>query len=85
MADREQISTNAWLLRAVMDALGDRRPDMPPAPPGPALFGLHGPFGPHGVFGAHGPFGPGSLFGSPNPPDAHERHRTRGRVQGWVR
>ena len=88
LADREQISTNAWLLRAVMDALGDRRPrgePMPPPPPGPTIFGVNGPFGPHGVFGAHGPFGASGLFGSPNPPEPQERHRTRGRVQGWVR
>ncbi len=69
MADREQISTNAWLLRAVMDALSIRRgPDglpVPPEPPGPPGFGAHGPFGPHGVFGANGPFGPGGLFGAP--------------------
>ncbi len=87
MADREQISTNAWLMRAVMDALGARRgPDglpLPPdAPPAPG-FGGHGPFGPHGVFGANGPFGPHGLFGAkPEPPD---HRRNRGNVRGWVR
>jgi hypothetical protein len=90
MADREQISTNAWLLRAVMNALGERRsrPDSiptPPEPPGPAIFGIHGPFGPHGVFGAHGPFGPGGLFGPHSPPDKPEHRHSRGSVQGWVR
>jgi hypothetical protein len=94
MADREQISTNAWLLRAIMDALGERRssgdswsaPPAPPAPPIPAVFGMHGPFGPHGVFGAHGPFAPGGLLGPPEPTHRPERPRAgRGRVQGWVR
>ena len=57
----------------------------PPEPPGPPIFGVHGPFGPHGVFGSHGPFGPGGVFGPPEPPDRPEHRRPRGRVQGWVR
>lgn len=90
MADREQISTNAWLLRAVMDALADRRPrpdgwPAPPEPPAPMIFGVHGPFGPHGVFGANGPFGPGGVFAPPETPDRPEHRRPRGRVQGWVK
>jgi hypothetical protein len=90
MADREQISTNAWLLRAIMDALGDRRsrPDgwpAPPEPPGPSILAALGPFGPHGVFGEHGPFGPGGVFGRPEPANRPEHRRPRGRVQGWVR
>jgi hypothetical protein len=86
MADRDGISTNAWLLRAIMDALGDRRPGDPPSPPEPPaapIFGLHGPFGPHGVFGPNGPFGPSGLFGSD--PDRGKREQRRGSVQGWVR
>lgn len=84
MADRDQISTNAWLLRAVMDALGQRRDGqpVPPAPPAPPGFGANGPFGPHGVFGQHGPFGPGGVFGR-NEESGH-RHN-RGSVRGWVR
>lgn len=93
MADREQISTNAWLLRAVMDALGERRarpdgwpaPPGAPEPPGPPIFGVHGPFGPHGVFGANGPFGPDGLFGSHPRPEQPEHRHPRGNVQGWVR
>lgn len=90
MADREQISTNAWLLRAVMDALADRRPRLdgwpaPPEPPGPSIFAALGPFGPHGVFGEHGPFGPGGVFGRSEPADRPGQRRPRGRVQGWVR
>lgn len=78
MADREQISTNAWLLRAVMDALGDRRPraagwPVPPEPPAAPIFGVHGPFGPHGVFGEHGPFGRGGQFGPHDPADRPHR------------
>ena len=95
VAAADGISTNAWLTRAVMDALAaSGRPDWPrppvppraPVPPTPgAIFGPHGPFGPHGVFGPHGPFGPGGLFGEK--PDKHhvERARRPGRVQGWVR
>lgn len=94
------ISTNAWLLRAVMDALegrgggrgGGRGWPQPPKPPGAgALFGPNGPFGPHGVFGPHGPFGGGDDRGGwrpPTDPGARERpqdRRTRGNVQGWVR
>jgi hypothetical protein len=72
MADADGISTNAWLVGAVTDALAGRAQDgpgwsAPPRPPMPqipdAVFGLHGPFGPHGVFGQSGPFGAGGLFG----------------------
>ena len=91
VADREQISTNAWLLRAVMDALGERRnrpegwptPPGAPEPPAPPVFGVHGPFGPHGVFGANGPFGPDGLFRS-RPRHEPELRAARGNVQGWV-
>ena len=91
-ADRDGISTNAWLLRAVMDALKDRpQPPQPPAPPGPPnpphFPSGNGPFGPYGVFGPNGPFGPVGLFGSRG-----QRHdgpaggsSRRGTVQGWVR
>src|SRR4051794_34174932 len=86
-ADRDGLSTNAWLLRAVMDSLEDRpavpRPPTPPAPPGD-----HGPFGPYGVFGPNGPFGPGGVFGArgrrmPDLPGGPPLRR--GTVQGWVR
>lgn len=90
-ADRDGISTNAWLLRAVMDALGDR--PVPPAPPGapgppPPPNPDHGPFGPWGVFGPNGPFGPGGLLGGLGrraPQQAGETSVRRGTVQGWVR
>src|SRR5215217_5611014 len=66
-AAKDGISTNAWLVRAVMDALTDRRagttwPEPPPPPsppPAGAFFGPGGPFGPHGVFGLGGVFGGG--------------------------
>lgn len=89
-ADREGISTNAWLLRAVMDALGDRpappAPPVPPTPPGAP--GEGGPFGPYGVFGLNGPFGPAGVFGGlgrrhANPPSSTPTRS--GTVQGWVK
>lgn len=86
-ADRDGLSTNAWLLRAVLDALEDRpTPPEPPTPPTPP--GDHGPFGPYGVFGPNGPFGPGGVFGSrgrrmPDLPGGPLPRR--GTVQGWVR
>lgn len=88
MADRDGLSTNAWLLRAVMDALTDRPTPSPPAAPTPPDFGDRGPFGPYGVFGPHGPFGRGGVLGGlgrravdivATPPSR------RGTVQGWVR
>jgi hypothetical protein len=78
MASAEGISTNAWLIRAVMDALADRSgsrrawpqgpippiPPIPPVPPSPKLiFGETGPFGPEGVFGRKGVFGHKGPFG----------------------
>jgi len=93
MASSEGISTNAWLIRAVMDALSDRsssgpewpHPPRPPVPPSPnVIFGGAGPFVPHGVFGPEGPFGPSGVFGDrPKKPGREEGRR--GNVQGWVR
>ena len=77
VAEADGISTNAWLLRAVMDSLADSvrgagagwphssRPPLapfPPAPPG-------APAPPHAgaIFGPHGPFGPHGVFGSHGP------------------
>lgn len=89
VAATDGISTNAWLSRAVMDALAESdRPTWPrpPVPPTPGvIFGPHGPFGPHGVFGPHGPFGPGGWFGEKPGRGPGERPRRPGRVQGWVR
>ena len=70
-AAKDGISTNAWLVRAVMDELADRRagatwpgpPPPPSPPPAGAFFGPGGPFGPHGVFGPGGVFGLGGVFG----------------------
>jgi hypothetical protein len=95
MASAEGISTNAWLIRAVMDALSERsgsrpewpQPPRPPMPPSPnVIFGAPGPFGAHGVFGPEGPFGPGGIFGDrPKRHGREEGGRSRGNVQGWVR
>jgi hypothetical protein len=90
VAAADGISTNAWLTRAVMDALTmpAGRPEWPrpPMPPTPGvIFGPHGPFGPHGVFGPNGPFGPGGLFGEKPGKGPGDRPRRPGRVQGWVR
>jgi hypothetical protein len=91
LADAEGISTNAWLMRAVANALDHRRrtagaAPTPPVPPLPFFGG--GPFGPHGVFGPSGVFGPGGPFAGRE--DRHAgRDRDRagrtGNVQGWVR
>jgi Arc-like DNA binding domain len=94
VASSEGISTNAWLIRAVMDALAERsssrpewpQPPHPPAPPSPnVVFGPGGPFGEHGVFGPGGPFGAGGIFGERLRKAAREERRSRGNVQGWVR
>jgi hypothetical protein len=86
-ADRDGISTNAWLLRAVMVALDDR-PVPPPPPSRPAPQTESGPFGPYGVFGPNGPFGAGGMFGGrgrrPGDEPGADPAR-RGTVQGWVR
>jgi hypothetical protein len=93
MASSEGISTNAWLIRAVMDALSDRRrpgpewpqPPRPPMPPSPnVIFGASGPFGPHGV-GSGGPFGPGGVLSERLRKSWHGESRSGGNVQGWVR
>jgi hypothetical protein len=87
VATADGISTNAWLTRAVMDALaGPGRPPLPPRPPAPGqIFGPDGPFGVHGVFGPHGPFG--MFRGGAERLDrpSADRPRRPGRVQGWVR
>ena len=85
-ADDDGISTNAWLLRAVMVALDDR--PIPPPPPRPGPPTESGPFGPYGVFGPNGPFGAGGVFGGRGrrPGDGPEiESARRGTVQGWVR
>jgi hypothetical protein len=94
MADQDGISTNAWLIRAVMDALAERRrgelprPPEPPGPPGGGVFGPNGPFGANGIFGAGGPFAPGRPGRSDRarPHDGpRDRGESSGGVQGWVR
>lgn len=89
VASSEGISTNAWLIRAVMDALSERsgsrpewpQPPRPPMPPSPdMIFGLRS-----SVFGPEGPFGPGGPFGERLRRAGHEERRSRGNVQGWVR
>jgi hypothetical protein len=94
MASAEGISTNAWLIRAVMDALADRsgprRPwpqaPIPPMAPSPdPIIIPSGPLGPHIAFGRHGPFSEGGVFEHPKMPGRREERRSRGNVQGWVR
>ena len=87
VASSEGISTNAWLIRAVMDALSERsgsRPEWPPHPPRPPspdmIFGLRS-----SVFGPEGPFGPGGPLGERLRRAGREERRSRGNVQGWVR
>ena len=95
IASAEGISTNAWLIRAVMDALSERssgpasewpQPPRPPMPPAPgAVFGPYGPFAEHGVFSPEGPFGPAGMLRDRLRRAAREDRRSRGNVQGWVR
>jgi Arc-like DNA binding domain len=94
MASSEGISTNAWLIRAVMDALSERsggRPEWPQPPghpmqPSPnVIFGFGGPFDEQRVFGPEGPFGPGGPLSERLRRAAREERRSRGNVQGWVR
>ena len=96
LAAADGISTNAWLVAALTDALASRGghrgwpapppPPRPPHPPSPApVFGPHGPFGPHGVFGTNGPFGVGGLFGGKAAKPEGQPREARGHVQGWVR
>jgi hypothetical protein len=94
VASSEGISTNAWLIRAVMDALSERsgprpewpRPPHPPMPLSPMTIPTPGgPFGEHGFFGPEGPFGPSGMFGEGPKRPGREDRRSRGNVQGWVR
>jgi hypothetical protein len=96
LAAADGISTNAWLVAALTDALashgghpgwpGPPPPPRPPHPPSPApVFGPHGPFGPHGVFGVNGPFGVGGLFAGKSSRAEGQPREARGHVQGWVR
>jgi hypothetical protein len=95
MASSEGMSTNAWLIRAVLDALSDRSGSraewpLPPRPPTPAsplnpIVIPTDPLGPDIVFGPKGPFGPGGPFGNRPKKPGREDRRTRGNVQGWVR
>jgi hypothetical protein len=95
MASADGISTNAWLIRAVMDALAERggpRPEwpLPPHPPMPASP-LHpmviptDPFGPHIASGQQDRFGLGEVFRERQRKSGREDRRSRGSVQGWVR
>jgi hypothetical protein len=92
MADRDGISTNAWLIRAVVDALPDSRrgdrprpPQPPPSPPGGGVFGPHGPFGAHGIFGSGGPFASGRSGRGRDSEPSSDAGPSSGGVQGWVR
>jgi len=97
LAAKDGISTNAWLVRAITDALSERQrgegfPN-PPRPPDWAVgfFGSNGPFGPHGVFGPGGPFGEAAREHGRRLRDEVRRQARRegwngpGGVQGWAR
>ncbi|HLT62300.1 MAG TPA: hypothetical protein VK020_13970 [Microlunatus sp.] len=93
LADADGISTNAWLQRAILDAINERRrpphAPHPPAPPNPAaaaVFGPDGPFGPNGIFGPGGIFGQGGPAGKNRPREGRGRSHPGGQsVQGWVK
>ena len=83
-AAAERISTNAWLIRAVMDALAE--PMRPPCrharPPAPGpIFGPDGPFG--AARGVRPARAVRDLHRSRRAAPTVARHA--GRVQGWVR
>ncbi|HET9647655.1 MAG TPA: hypothetical protein VFP34_05420 [Microlunatus sp.] len=85
LADEDGISTNAWLVRAITNAIErPREAPLPPTPPRPpefgGFFGLNGPFGPHGVFGAGGPFAERTTRGHR---ERREDLRTTARGEGW--
>jgi hypothetical protein len=93
-ADSEGISTNAWLVKAIQNALTP--PRSAGSQGGPGIFGPSGPFGPNGIFGPGGLFGDGGVFGDtrssqsrpprpPRPPRAPRPPRTGNQVQGWVK
>lgn len=98
-ADTEGISTNAWLVRAIQNALAPGSASS--RPPGSSqgsggFFGPKWPFGPDGPFGTDGPFGPNGVFGDSGP-FGKTPHRRKGdnqgphvnvkgsNVRGWVR
>jgi hypothetical protein len=81
-ADNEQISTNAWLVHAIQDALAPASTEsgaqsgFPPRGGSGGWFGPKGPFGAEGPFGPDGPFGPNGVFGD-HGPFAKNPHRHR--------
>ena len=83
MASSEGISTNAWLIRTVMDALADRsgsrrawpQAPIPPTPPVPPIPPM--PPSPKLTFGETGPFGPEGVFGPKGPFGTGEVFRER--------
>lgn len=87
-ADAEGISTNAWLVKAIQNALTPQRPagGLPTGTVG-GVFGPNGPFGPNGVFGPGGVFGDGGMFDNraTRPPRPPRGHRNGNQVKGWVR
>lgn len=98
-ADTEGISTNAWLVKAIQNALTPARQSSQGLGGigGMGVLGPNGPFGPNGIFGPGGLFGEGGVFGEsspsraprpPRPPRAPRPPRpprTGNQVQGWVK
>ena len=88
MASSEGISTNAWLIRTVMDALADRsgsrrawpQAPIPPTPPFPPIPPM--PPSPKLTFGETGLFGPEGVFGPKGPFGTGEVFRERPRKPG---
>jgi hypothetical protein len=86
LSDEAGISTNAWLLRAITNAIEGPRhaPQQPPGPPRAPEFG--GIFGPNGPFGPTGVFGPGGVFGERgrNRQQMRDDLRRTARAEGWT-
>ncbi len=84
LSDEGGISTNAWLVRAITNAIeSPRRGPQPPTPPRPPEFG--GIFGPNGPFGPAGVFGPGGVFAERgrNRQQMRDEFRRTARAEGW--
>ena len=82
LADERGISTNAWLVRAITNAIETPRAGrQPPTRPRPPDFG--GIFGPNGPFGPHGVFGGGVIRRAAGAAEMRDEFRRTARAEGW--
>ncbi|GAA3637492.1 hypothetical protein [Microlunatus ginsengisoli] len=83
LADEAGISTNAWLVRAITNAIESPRDGVPQPPNAPRPPDFGGIFGPNGPFGQHGVFGPSGPFGDRRGRQQRDDVRRMAREQGW--